>query len=670
MAFTHQRHVHTETHKASAASWTTANTLSGAINAGEVGVLLLATDNPFAASGSGFIYTNWHHRLVDSAGNQWIKLGEITGPASAAANAGGTVSIWAVHAGATLATSGTFTFDFYAAVTAKALSARAYSITGKGIRLSDIIGGGSSAADAPSLARAALSNNEHLMIRADARESDSTAFTQTANYTAFTVAATSGGLATDNIGVDGEYRIVTSTSETSDPTTANVDHASLFIAIDEIADERVFPRILTQGGSGTAASSYNTASVTPTTNRRVAVFVVALDNTSSAIANPSVSGCNLTWGVDRAGGTEIVAVTSGADDHVNIWMLTARGASPTSGQLTITFSATVETCLWIVVEYENSNSIVQTATTTGTPPAQAGTLAAFGNANNATIGAVAQVGGAGTNLALRHETGYTQIGQVTINDTGNETFDSLGLVSFWRYDNDTSGDTFTSWEAANGGIGIAAEIQFQAEPTIIEADGSAAGVGTPTSVGAAIAASGGASTGVGAASGVSGATAISVASADGVGAATGASGATAQADLVAGGAGAAAAVAATILPSVATSTGVGGAAADGEAVLAGADGTSTGTSSAAANSSTISMAEAAGAGTSSTAIVAAAIGATIGNIIGIAGSSGIGGAISLADALAAGSSAAVANAVPTCSTPQITWCKRKWLLHIWTTRGI
>lgn len=90
-------------------------------------------------------------------------------------------------------------------------------------------------ADAGSITLGSLANAEHLFVRCGAVESSGTTYTQSTSYTSFThtSSTTSGGGSAANMGARGEFRILTATSDSTDPTTSASDQASIMFALDE-----------------------------------------------------------------------------------------------------------------------------------------------------------------------------------------------------------------------------------------------------------------------------------------------------------------------------------------------------------------------------------------------------------------------------------------------------
>lgn len=173
--------------------------------------------------------------LADDAGNTWTKAAEYTNGQGGAA-LGCTVSVWYTKATSTLSAGAAITPAFSGAPGRKAITGHVFSYNstitnvGTGNRADD-------AADAGSITvNPSSGSREHLYIRGTACESSNTSYTQSTNFTAFDhTNSTTTGIAgsAKNMGARGEYRIVTNTSDSTDPTTSAEDHASVMVALDD-----------------------------------------------------------------------------------------------------------------------------------------------------------------------------------------------------------------------------------------------------------------------------------------------------------------------------------------------------------------------------------------------------------------------------------------------------
>lgn len=206
---------------------------------------------------------------------------------------------------------------------------------------------------------------------------------------------------------------------------------------------------LTTSSSGTDATSYTTASISPTADRLVLVAVYGGNDTAGS-PEPTVTGAGMTW---------VTVLTNPAvtDSGQRITVFRGLSASPGSGALTIDFGVTeIDRCSWSITEFENvdltgtngSGAVVQSvandadATTSLTV-----TLAAFGSTDNATYGAISLA----NNTAITQGTGFTELGEADGPEAGS-------IESQWRNDNDTSVDW--SFASSNHIVGIAVEIKF------------------------------------------------------------------------------------------------------------------------------------------------------------------------------------------------------------------
>lgn len=121
--------------------------------------------------------------------------------------------------------------------------------------------------------------------------------------------------------------------------------------------------VLTSGGTGVDASSFATASISPSAGKLILICVY-VNETSGTPPVPSLSGCSITW-------AQVATSTTGT---VRAAIFGGTSASPSSGAVTIDFSGNSQSdCEWIVVEGTGfdiggtsaSNAIVQTNTNTG-----------------------------------------------------------------------------------------------------------------------------------------------------------------------------------------------------------------------------------------------------------------------------------------------------------------
>ena len=229
---------------------------------------------------------------------------------------------------------------------------------------------------------------------------------------------------------------------------------------------------LTGSSSSADATSYPTASVTPSANQ---LILLAVLNTKAASppTTPTASGNGLTW-------VEVATVTFDtiASPLKRLTLFRALGASPTGEAITIDFGGVTQTgCIWSVSEVDSvdtggtngSAAVVQSATNNAnTGTSLTVTLAAFGSTDNATYGGF----GINDDVAINPGTGFTEI-----HDNVITVVPICGSETEWRNDNDTSVDASASDAANKRWGGIAIEIKFAA------AGGAATGPGWVSSRG-------------------------------------------------------------------------------------------------------------------------------------------------------------------------------------------
>lgn len=207
--------------------------------------------------------------------------------------------------------------------------------------------------------------------------------------------------------------------------------------------------LLTSGSSTTDATSYSTASVSPTANALICVLYLARKGTGNP-ATPTITGNGFTY-------TEVLTNSTSPLNFNDVALFRALGASPTSGAITINFGETMTSCIWFVFEItgvdtsgtNGSGAIVQSvgrdfaggAGTSGTL-----TLAAFGSANNMAVGGIFHF----ANEATTPGSGFTEIGDINLaeNTRGFQAEYALNDITV-----DASWASNVEWE------GIAVEIK-------------------------------------------------------------------------------------------------------------------------------------------------------------------------------------------------------------------
>jgi len=222
---------------------------------------------------------------------------------------------------------------------------------------------------------------------------------------------------------------------------------------------------LTSGSTTTNASSYLTASVSPTADRLILVAITH-NTDGGAFSVSGVSGAGLTF-------TKINEVSIGSYTYVSLWR--ALSASPSSGQITIDFGAnTAWNIAWSVKEFagvdtsgtNGAGAVVQSATNTAASTnAITATLAAFGSTDNATYGCTGtKTESSSTAITATPGSGFTEIHDLYVVDS---TFNFVNSVhSEWRAGNDTTVDM--SFSRTAGFLGaIAVEIKAATNATTV-----------------------------------------------------------------------------------------------------------------------------------------------------------------------------------------------------------
>ena len=228
-AFSSVGSIITAQQKTSSSSWSPPT--SAQLSANNVGILVIGVDNDDTTDGNTSLCTS----VTDAAGNTWIKAREFTN-SQGSANGGATVCIFYSKAAATLSSGSSITINLAVAKTAKAVAGWAFTMNSANVLAvesgADLADDG---ADAGLMTLSGLASREHLFIRGGAVESNGTTYTASTSYTSFThtSSTTSGGGGASNMGARGEFRILTGTSDSTDPTTSSSDQASAYIAINE-----------------------------------------------------------------------------------------------------------------------------------------------------------------------------------------------------------------------------------------------------------------------------------------------------------------------------------------------------------------------------------------------------------------------------------------------------
>ena len=198
---------------------------------GSIVVVVVAKDNASTSDGN----TNEITSVTDTVGNTYTKAREFCN-GQGAANAGATVAVFYSRLGAQIGPledpASTITANFSDSRTASAISV--WNFSGTAITLA---GGADLANDGEepgSMSVSGMASAQYLFVRGIAVETAPIiGLTPTTSYTALTEAA--GGIGAAGLAIQGEWRILTATGDTSDPLGEVADNASVFVAFKEAA---------------------------------------------------------------------------------------------------------------------------------------------------------------------------------------------------------------------------------------------------------------------------------------------------------------------------------------------------------------------------------------------------------------------------------------------------
>lgn len=224
----------------------------------------------------------------------------------------------------------------------------------------------------------------------------------------------------------------------------------IMIFLSKEAFAQIVCSSLTTGQSATDASSYATASITPTANSIVLLSVWS-DISSGPPVQPTATGNSLTW-------TAINSDTNATDVNRRLTILRAMGSSPSTGAITIDFaSETQRVIMWNVSQCSdviNNNdggasviihSGLETSNAFGTSDTIV--LPTFIRSGNVAFGAYVH----GTNEATTPDTGFTELSDQNINDGG--------LISGMQVQYAIGRPTMSwSWATSSLKFGVATEL--------------------------------------------------------------------------------------------------------------------------------------------------------------------------------------------------------------------
>lgn len=387
-------------------------TTSATLEAGNLGILLIVSDNA-GASGN----TNHHSSVTDSNSNTYTKLYEQTYSPGSTGGDGVTVSAWWVRPSSDLNSGSTVTMT-QSANTAEKCATMWEFTTGAGIEVAGTVQTSGSNTNHPgSLAISGLTSGEYLYIRAVGKEVNSTnALTATTNYTTFDGTRSRNNSAA--VLVRGEFRIETDTGDTSNPTMNVIaDTVNIFLAVKESA---------AAGISGTASITLDGATLSAAGTLALAgVASITLDGATTTAAGAVALTGEATITLDGAtlAAAGAVAIDGEAVITLDGVTLTAEGAlgvSGLTGQASITLdNATLSAAGVLTISGQASITLDDAS------------LSAAGEVDLSGIAAIALDGVSLTSagaLALTGQASITLDG-VTLAAVGGEPVAVTGLIT-------------------------------------------------------------------------------------------------------------------------------------------------------------------------------------------------------------------------------------------------
>jgi hypothetical protein len=253
-------------------------------------IVRAVTDNLSTTSGQ----TSDHVKMVDSLGNQYVKLGEQTRSGGAAGN-GVTVSLWGSRPFASLTSANTVTLTLSAPTIASSITLEEYALNASTTFTNSSTIGTNGASASPSAVMTGLSNVVRLFLGALGVEGpSSTTFTQAPNYASGTTSnGTNGGASTANVASFYGSRRFTGTGDSYAPALAigtTPNWALLLSSLATAPSVNIHPLTLNKTGAGTGtvtgAGTYYQGSV---------VQIQAIPDPASAFAGwTTTSGSNCT----------------------------------------------------------------------------------------------------------------------------------------------------------------------------------------------------------------------------------------------------------------------------------------------------------------------------------------------------------------------------------------
>jgi len=236
-------------------------TTSAQLDVGNYGACVHVHDSSDNTEG----YRGRMSAFVDSVGNIWefVREFNIDGDDSVTQSTG---AVFMTKATVDLPSSGTITAH-HSSADARAMTCWEFSVgSGNYLRVAGFVTDiEANSADPASMTIDNLLSAEYLFLRAIGSSGNGGAITPTTNFTAFSVANANTGTANTSRQAFAEFRIVTATSQASDPTVESATSVSMYLAFVE-GTPRVFPTILANSSTGSDSNASGAGPATAVTN--------------------------------------------------------------------------------------------------------------------------------------------------------------------------------------------------------------------------------------------------------------------------------------------------------------------------------------------------------------------------------------------------------------------
>lgn len=219
--------------------------------------------------------------------------------------------------------------------------------------------------------------------------------------------------------------------------------------------------LLTEGGSASDATSYNTASITVADDDLILVAVMG--GLTSPI-NPAPAPTSIT-GASLSGGSALTVISQGQVEaqlvNGSLWRAESTGAA--SGALTINWGNTQAGCRWAVIRVtgqtlgsNGASAVKQTVTSyaPGTGTTHSLTMAALGSGNNQTLAAFfGERGGSSTPATSTPGNSFTEVSD---GGTGDATIPAAFSITTIRR---SATDPAITWNATVHRAAIGIEVE-------------------------------------------------------------------------------------------------------------------------------------------------------------------------------------------------------------------